>query len=42
MTHIEEEQSSVRVLFSDGTFATGDVVVGADGVHSQGQVWNIS
>ena len=41
VTHIEEQESSVKLFFSDGTFATGDVLVGADGVHSSGMVWGI-
>lgn len=31
---IEEKDNAVVVHFADGTFASGDVVVGADGVHS--------
>ncbi|KAH6677024.1 hypothetical protein F5X68DRAFT_278183 [Plectosphaerella plurivora] len=31
---IEEREDGVVVRFADGTSATGDVVVGADGVHS--------
>ena len=34
MTKIEETDKSVTLFFSDGTSATGDVLVGADGVHS--------
>lgn len=34
MTRIEETDTGVTVFFSDGTSATGDVLVGADGVHS--------
>jgi 2-polyprenyl-6-methoxyphenol hydroxylase-like FAD-dependent oxidoreductase len=33
-THIDEADDSVTISFSDGTSATGDVLVGADGVHS--------
>ncbi|KAH8675418.1 hypothetical protein BX600DRAFT_534880 [Xylariales sp. PMI_506] len=31
---IEEDDDSVTVHFADGTSATGDIVIGADGVHS--------
>jgi flavin-dependent dehydrogenase len=31
---IEEKDNGVMVHFADGTSASGDVVVGADGVHS--------
>lgn len=31
---IEERDDGVTVHFSDGSSATGDIVVGADGVHS--------
>ncbi|MCJ1353666.1 MAG: hypothetical protein MMC33_003653 [Icmadophila ericetorum] len=34
MTKIEETDKSVTLFFLDGTSATGDVLVGADGVHS--------
>lgn len=33
---IEEHGNKVTVYFRDGTSATGDLVVGADGVHSVG------
>lgn len=31
---IEEDDEKVTVFFKDGTSATGDVLIGADGVHS--------
>jgi 2-polyprenyl-6-methoxyphenol hydroxylase-like FAD-dependent oxidoreductase len=34
---VEEDDSSVTVRFADGTSATGDVLVGADGVNSVGK-----
>ncbi|KAL9079051.1 MAG: hypothetical protein Q9157_002019 [Trypethelium eluteriae] len=34
MAKIEEDEKSVTVHFTDGTSATGDVLVGCDGVHS--------
>ena len=37
VSKIEEEKDSVTVRFEDGTSATGDVLVGADGVHSFGK-----
>jgi hypothetical protein len=33
---LEEHDDKVTVFFKDGTSATGDIVVGADGVHSVG------
>ena len=41
MTRIEEDDSSVKMFFSDGTLVTGDVLVGADGIHSPGRIWNV-
>ena len=35
MTKIEETESDVSVHFKDGTIAKGDVVIGADGIHSK-------
>jgi flavin-dependent dehydrogenase len=32
----EESDKSVTVYFDDGTSATGDILVGADGAHSHG------
>ena len=37
VTRIEEHGDSVSMHFEDGSSATGDVLVGADGVHSQGE-----
>lgn len=41
MTRIEEDDTSVKLFFADGTYATGDVLVGADGVHSPGMNFSI-
>ena len=35
---IEETEADVRVWFSDGASATGDILVGADGTFSNGMV----
>ena len=35
-TRIEEHDNLVTIHFDDGTSATGDVLIGADGVHSLG------
>lgn len=35
---IKESDDGVTVHFSDGTSAKGDIVVGADGVHSMGML----
>lgn len=37
-TSIMEKDDSVTLHFEDGTSATGDVLVGADGVHSHGKL----
>jgi salicylate hydroxylase len=34
LTGLEEDASGVRVVLSDGSSQTGDVLVGADGIHS--------
>jgi salicylate hydroxylase len=34
-TGVEQADDRVRVRFADGAFAEGDVVVGADGIHSE-------
>ncbi|SDJ04008.1 salicylate hydroxylase [Actinokineospora alba] len=34
LTGLDEDASSVRVLLSDGSSWTGDVLIGADGIHS--------
>lgn len=34
---IEQDDEGVTVRFQDGTSARGDIVVGADGVHSPGR-----
>ncbi|MGP3775483.1 FAD-dependent oxidoreductase [Streptomyces sp. SDT5-1] len=34
VTGYEEDDAGVRLLFADGTSATGDVLVAADGIHS--------
>ncbi|XXH02031.1 hypothetical protein Hte_008396 [Hypoxylon texense] len=34
VTSVEEDESGVRVHFEDGTTASGDILVGADGVNS--------
>ena len=36
-SRIEEHENSVTLHFDDGTSATGDVLVGADGVNSHGE-----
>ena len=36
MTRIEETEAAVTLHFEDGTSATGDVLVGADGINSRG------
>ena len=41
VTKIEENESGVTLHFADGQFATGDVLVGCDGVHSLGEAWNL-
>lgn len=41
-TSIEEGPDSVTIHFSDGSSASGDILVGADGVHSKGQALNLS
>lgn len=40
--HIEHLKEGVRVHLSDGTVEEGDMVIGADGVHStvRTQMWN--
>jgi FAD dependent monooxygenase len=40
--HIEHVKEGVRVHLSDGTVEEGDMVIGADGVHStvRAQMWN--
>lgn len=37
-TRVEETKDEIRVHFADGTTATGDIVVGADGVNSVGML----
>ena len=37
LSQIEETDEKVMLHFEDGTTATGDVLVGADGVHSKGK-----
>lgn len=37
LAQIEENADTVTLHFDDGTSATGDVLVGADGVHSKGK-----
>ena len=37
-TSIVEKDDSVTLQFEDGTSATGDVLVGADGAHSHGKL----
>lgn len=34
---IEQNDLGVKILLADGTYETGDIVIGADGVHSS--VW---
>ena len=34
MTHVEESADSVTAWFDDGTSATGDLLIAADGTHS--------
>ena len=41
-TSIEESPDSVTIQFSDGSSASGDILVGADGVNSKGQALNLS
>lgn len=40
--HIEHAEDSVRVVLSDGSVEEGDMVIGADGVHSvvKGEMWD--
>lgn len=40
VTRIEETEDAVKVVFEDGSIATGDVLVGADGVNSIGMYEN--
>ncbi len=35
LTTVEESRDGVRAVFHDGTTAHGDIVVGADGLHSR-------
>ncbi len=42
VTRIEEHGCKVTVHFRDGTAATGDVLVGADGVNSAGEFCRIA
>ncbi|KAJ7064106.1 putative kynurenine 3-monooxygenase [Mycena amicta] len=35
MLKIEEDEKSVTAYFQDGTEATGDILIGADGIHSK-------
>lgn len=37
ITEIEHNDDGVAVHFKDGTIAKGDILVGADGVHSVGK-----
>jgi 2-polyprenyl-6-methoxyphenol hydroxylase-like FAD-dependent oxidoreductase len=39
---VEQDENGVKVQVNDGTYVTGDIVIGADGVHSfiRGQMWN--
>ena len=41
MAHIESTENGVRVVLSDGSVEEGDIVIGADGVHSvvKSQMW---
>ena len=36
LTHFEETESRVTAFFEDGSSASGDVLIGADGAHSHG------
>ena len=35
-SHFEEIKDGIKAHFIDGTFAVGDILVGADGIHSHG------
>ncbi|KAJ3059031.1 hypothetical protein HDU99_006540, partial [Rhizoclosmatium hyalinum] len=34
LVDVKQESSSVTAFFADGTTATGDLLIGADGIHS--------
>ena len=36
LTRFEDTESGVTVFFEDGSSASGDVLIGADGIHSHG------
>ncbi|KAH9863365.1 hypothetical protein IAQ61_009642 [Plenodomus lingam] len=42
LDYIEHTANGVRVHFADGSFEEGDIVIGADGVHShvRSEMWN--
>lgn len=44
VTHVELEPSGVKVTTSDGQTFSGDILVGADGVHSKvrSEMWRLA
>ena len=41
-THYEEFEGGVKAFFNDGTVATAEILVGADGISSPGKLYSVN